>query len=146
MDASDSYVDKYLAETHEEQDGFGKKTVFEDILKNLHKVAILKFDEKESEVTRFDAKIIYNNNVIDLQVYDNLSPNRWFNLPSESYLDSTEYQIIVEINFVGKKRSIINLIQRQKSVLFQLMCSAYNSNWHVTIHDSSHRDKTKFAA
>jgi len=74
VDASDSYVDKYLAETHEEQDGFGKKTVFEDILKNLHKVAILKFDEKESEVTRFDAKIIYNNNVIDLQVYDNLSP------------------------------------------------------------------------
>ena len=107
VDASDSYVEKYLAEPHEEQDDFGKQTIFEDILKNLHEVSILKFDEKESEVTRFDAKIIYNNNVIDLQVYDNLSPNRWFNLPSESYLDSTEYQIIVEINFVGKKRSII---------------------------------------
>ncbi len=108
-DFNNEYFVKYLFEESvlqkSEDDAYKKaKILLSELLNNLDKVTILSCKEFDKEVIGFECKLIYNGNVIAMEVYDDLSPNRYYNLPHEYDRDKTAYQIAIKMLFIGKKK------------------------------------------
>lgn len=62
------------------------------------------FKDRITEVISFKAIFEVEEFYIKLNVWDDLSPNRWYNMIGEGHLDDTEYSINVELEFSQDKK------------------------------------------
>ena len=79
----------------------------EDIVK-CENPKIHMFEDRNSEVISFKTMFEFDTFYIKLNVWDNLSPNRWYNGLNEWHLDETQYSIYVNLEFSQNKKYLKN--------------------------------------
>lgn len=99
------YYEKYANDNNCGESNNDRKSFFTDFLNDLEKINVLSIKEVDAEVIRFKCKFIYDTVICEIDVYDTLSPNRWYDLPEEENLDSTPYEIVVNIIFIEEINS-----------------------------------------
>ena len=92
----DEVLEKKLAE-------FDELTI-EDILQFENPEIIFFRENLSAEVISFNSILKIKDFYIKFDVYDTLSPNRWYNLPSEDHLDHTSYFIMVNVEYSQNKK------------------------------------------
>ena len=72
---------------------------FDDILFCENPEIIYFKENLSTEIISFKSIVKIKDFYIKFDVYDTLSPNRWYNLPSEDHLDFTKYSIVVDVEY-----------------------------------------------